>query len=147
MKRNLLYKIFVALIAFMIVFSAVYWVFAEEINPEEMTANAVMLLDQDTGAVLYEKNPDMQVAPASTTKLLTAVVVLEHLQLTDEITVGGEVSVSGSLMGLKPGQTVTVETLLYGMFLCSGNDAAVALAVKIAGSTDNFAAMMNQKAK
>ena len=83
LKRNLLYKIFVALIAFMIVFSAVYWVFAEEINPEEMTANAVMLLDQDTGAVLYEKNPDMQVAPASTTKLLTAVVVLEHLQLTD----------------------------------------------------------------
>ena len=146
MKRNLLFKIFVALIAFMMVFTTVYWVFAAGIDEAQMTANAIMLIDQDTGAVLYEKNPDTQIAPASTTKLLTAVVALEKLQLTDEVTVGAEVSVTGSLMGLKPGQTVTVETLLYGMFLCSGNDAAVALAVKIAGSTDNFAALMNEKA-
>lgn len=146
MKRNLLFKIIVGLIAFMMVFTTVYWVFAEGLNEQEMTANAIMLIDQDTGAVLYEKNPDAQIAPASTTKLLTAVVALEKLQLTDEVTVGAEVSVSGSLMGLKPGQTVTVETLLYGMFMCSGNDAAVALAVKIAGSTDNFAVMMNEKA-
>ncbi len=103
LKRNLLFKIIVGLIAFMMVFTTVYWVFAEGLNEQEMTANAIMLIDQDTGAVLYEKNPDAQIAPASTTKLLTAVVALEKLQLTDEVTVGAEVSVSGSLMGLKPG--------------------------------------------
>ncbi len=146
MKRNLLFKIFVAFLAFVMVFTTVYWVFAAGIDEAEMTASAIMLLDQDTGTVLYEKNPDAKIAPASTTKIMTALVALDHLQLTDEITVGAEVSVSGSLMGLKPGQTVTVETLLYGMFLSSGNDAAVALAVKVAGSTDQFAALMNQKA-
>ena len=146
MRRNLLFKIFVAFLAFVMVFTTVYWVFAAGIDEAEMTANAIMLLDQDTGAVLYEKNPDAVIAPASTTKIMTALVALDYLQLADEVTVGAEVSVSGSLMGLKPGQTVTVETLLYGMFLSSGNDAAVALAVKVAGSTDQFAVLMNQKA-
>ena len=146
MKRNLLFKIFVAFLAFIMVFTTVYWVFAAGIDEAEMTANAIMLLDQDTGTVLYEKNPDAVIAPASTTKIMTALVALDHVQLADEVTVGAEVSVSGSLMGLKPGQTVTVETLLYGMFLSSGNDAAVALAVKVAGSTDQFAVLMNQKA-
>ena len=145
LKRNLLFKIFVAFLAFVMVFTTVYWVFAAGIDEAEMTANAIMLLDQDTGAVLYEKNPDAKIAPASTTKIMTALVALDHVQLTDEVTVGAEVTVSGSLMGLKPGQTVTVETLLYGMFLSSGNDAAVALAVKVAGSTDQFAVLMNQK--
>ncbi len=146
MKRNLLFKIFVAFLAFIMVFTTVYWVFAAGIDEAEMTANAIMLLDQDTGTVLYEKNPDAVIAPASTTKIMTALVALDHVQLADEVTVGAEISVSGSLMGLKPGQTVTVETLLYGMFLSSGNDAAVALAVKVAGSTDQFAVLMNQKA-
>ena len=146
MKRNLLFKIFVAFLAFIMVFTTVYWVFAAGIDEAEMMANAIMLLDQDTGTVLYEKNPDAVIAPASTTKIMTALVALDHVQLADEVTVGAEISVSGSLMGLKPGQTVTVETLLYGMFLSSGNDAAVALAVKVAGSTDQFAVLMNQKA-
>ena len=103
LKRNLLFKIFVAFLAFIMVFTTVYWVFAAGIDEAEMTANAIMLVDQDTGAVLYEKNPDARIAPASTTKIMTALVALDHVQLADEVTVGAEVSVSGSLMGLKRG--------------------------------------------
>ena len=112
-----------------------------------ITAPAAMLLDRDTGRVLYAKNIDKQLAPASTTKLMTAVLALEHCQLTDEVTVGNEVQLSGTRMGLKPGDTVTVETLLYGMFLVSGNDAAEALGVHISGSREKFAELMNQKAQ
>ena len=112
-----------------------------------ITAPAAMLFDRDTGRVLYAKNIDKQLAPASTTKLMTAVLALEHCQLTDEVTVGNEVQLSGTCMGLKPGDTVTVETLLYGMFLVSGNDAAEALGVHISGSREKFAELMNQKAQ
>lgn len=140
-------RIVLCLLAFMIIFSCIYSVFAAGIDEADITAAAVILVDAETGAVLYEKNADAQRAPASTTKLLTAVLALENLQMDQEITVPPEAQTSGSNMGLKPGQIVTVETLLYGLLLSSGNDAAVTLAIAISGTVEAFAQKMNEKAQ
>lgn len=140
-------RIVLCLLAFMIIFSCIYSVFAAGIDEADITAAAMILVDAETGAVLYEKNADAQRAPASTTKLLTAVLALENLQMDQEITVPPEAQTSGSNMGLKPGQIVTVETLLYGLLLSSGNDAAVTLAIAISGTVEAFAQKMNEKAQ
>ena len=102
-------------------------------------------MDVDSGRVLYEHNADAKMLIASTTKILTALVVLEHARLTDTITVTNDHMVEGSSMYLKPGETVTVEELLYGLMLCSGNDAALALA-DCCGGLDAFVQAMNEKA-
>ena len=130
---KLVVRIILFLLAFMIVFSTVYSVFAAELDEDVMTAASIMLIDADTGAVLYEKNADAQRAPASTTKLMTAVLALENLELDQVITVPPEAQNSGSSMGLVPGQLVSTETLLYGLMLCSGTDAAVTLAIASSG--------------
>ena len=101
------------------------------------SATAAILLDADTGAVLYEKNADRQMLIASTTKILTALVALDCGSLQKEITVTVDHMVEGSSMYLK---------LLYGLLLCSGNDAALALADACCGSVDAFVAEMNRKA-
>ena len=110
------------------------------------SATAAILMDADTGEVLYEKNADRQMLIASTTKILTALVALESAPLQKEITVTNDHMVEGSSMYLKPGETVTVEGLLYGLLLCSGNDAALALADACCGSVEVFVAEMNRKA-
>ena len=110
------------------------------------SATAAILLDADTGNVLYEKNADRSMLIASTTKILTALVALECAPLQKEITVTADHMVEGSSMYLKPGETVTVEALLYGLMLCSGNDAALALADACCGSVESFVAEMNRKA-
>ena len=91
----------------------------------DTSATAAILMDGDTGEVLYEKNPDRQMLIASTTKLMTALVVLERGGLGDMVTVTRHHMAEGSSMYLKPGDRVTVEELLYGLLLCSGNDAAL----------------------
>ena len=106
-------RILLFLLAFMIVFSCIYSVFAAGISEEDMTAASILLVQAETGSVLYEKEADARRAPASTTKLLTAVLALENMQLDDEVTVPPEAQTNGSNMGLKPGQVVTVETLLW----------------------------------
>ena len=102
-------RILLFLLAFMIVFSCIYSVFAAGISEEDMTAASILLVQAETGSVLYEKEADARRAPASTTKLLTAVLALENMQLDDEVTVPPEAQTNGSNMGLKPGQVVTVE--------------------------------------
>lgn len=119
------------------------------ISEEDITAHAAMVLDQDTGYVFYSKNPTEQIHPASTTKILTAVLVIETLDMEEEITVGDEldgVRAGSSLMGLKKGEVHKVKDLLYGMMLLSGNDAALVLAKRIGGTVSDFASMMNDKA-
>jgi len=109
-----------------------------------------MVLDEDTGYVFYSKNSTEQIRPASTTKILTAIIVLERLDLSTEITVGSEIDglpAGSSLMGVVKGEVVTVEQLLYGLMLRSGNDAAVVLAKAVAESIDGFAELMNEKAE
>lgn len=111
----------------------------------EVSATAAVLLDADTGQVLYEKNGDEQMLIASTTKIMTALVVLEQAGLDDTVTVTRDHMAEGSSMYLKPGETVRVEELLYGLLLCSGNDAALALTA-CAGGPEHFVALMNEKA-
>ena len=94
----------------------------------DLSATAAVLMDCDTGQILYQKNADKRMRIASTTKILTALVVLEECGLRQEVTVMQRHMAEGSSMYLKPGERVTVETLLYGLLLCSGNDAALALA-------------------
>ena len=117
---------------------------AEEIS---ISAESAILMDADTGEVLYEKNADRRMLIASTTKILTALVALEQGGLRKEITVTADHMVEGSSMYLAVGETVTAEELLYGLLLCSGNDAALALADVCCGSVETFVAQMNRKAQ
>ena len=111
----------------------------------EVSATAAVLMDADVGQVLYEKNGDRQMLIASTTKIMTALVVLEHAAPDDVITVTPDHMAEGSSMYLRAGETVRVEELLYGLLLCSGNDAALAL-TECAGGLTPFVALMNEKA-
>ena len=111
------------------------------------SATAAILMDADSGRVLYEHNADRQMLIASTTKILTALVALREGDLSDMVTVSRHAAATeGSSMYLEAGEKLTLETLLYGLLLCSGNDAAVAIAEHIAGSEAAFAEMMNETA-
>ena len=111
----------------------------------QLSAAAAILMDAESGEVLFEKDVGRRMRIASTTKIMTALVALECARLTDTITVTQDHMVEGSSMYLKPGETVTVEELLYGLMLCSGNDAALALA-DCCGGLDAFVQAMNDKA-
>lgn len=116
-------------------------------RPPEVMAKAALLMDATTGQVIYAKNPHERRAQASTTKIMTALVTLEKGRLSDIVTAGPNVNtVEPVIIGLEPGDQLTVEQVLYGMLLNSGNDAAVALAEHIGGSIPEFADMMNAKA-
>ncbi|MDU2064865.1 MAG: D-alanyl-D-alanine carboxypeptidase family protein [Sporomusaceae bacterium] len=110
-------------------------------------AEAAILLDGRTGQVLYEKNSTKRQAPASTTKILTALLAIESGRLDEVVTVSPAAAATpGSTMQLYTGQKITMRELLTGLLLRSGNDAAVAIAQHLAGSTEAFAALMNQRA-
>ena len=107
-----------------------------------------IVIDADSGRTLYEKNADERRLIASTTKILTTLVVLNNARLDDTVTVTDEIlKAYGSSIYIKPGEKFTVEDLLYGLMLRSGNDAAIALAVYVAGSEEGFAVLMNETAK
>ena len=115
--------------------------------PPETEAKAAIVLHGDSGTVLYEENADEFLPIASTTKIMTALVVLEQCELTDKVEILPEYTdIEGSGMGFEAGEEYTVEELLYGLMLASGNDAAVALACHTAGSVAAFAERMNEKA-
>lgn len=112
-----------------------------------ISASAAVLMDQKTGQVLFAKNPDWQRPPASTTKIMTAVLTLQMADLRDEVLISQRAArTPGSSMYLRPGQRYRVRDLLYGLMLCSGNDAAVALAEHIAGNEEEFVSLMNRQA-
>ncbi len=121
------------------------------LDPEDFDLNAAMLIDGHTGTILYSQDADERIYPASTTKILTALVVLDRLDFGDTIVVPDQ-AVSGftsasSLMHLKTGETISVKDVFYGMMLESGNDAAYALAYEISGGIEEFAVLMNEKAQ
>ncbi len=112
-----------------------------------VSAKAAILMHADSGRVLYEKNAGEHMLIASTTKIMTAIVVLEHCELDDLVEVDSRsAGIEGSSMYLKAGESYTVEDLLYGLLLVSGNDAASALALHVADSMEEFAELMNAKA-
>ncbi|UYO94054.1 D-alanyl-D-alanine carboxypeptidase family protein [Pollutimonas sp. M17] len=117
-----------------------------------LTAKAWLTLDANSGQIIASQNPDESVEPASLTKLMSAYLVFEALE-SKRLTLDQPVTVSekawrteGSRMFIKPGSQVTVDELLQGVIVQSGNDATVALAEAVAGSEDAFAALMNQEA-
>lgn len=120
--------------------------------PPQISAAQAILVDGQTGKLLYERNADAKAYPASTTKIMTALLVLETLEKYDspidqKVTVPAEAQgVEGSSLYLKAGEKIYLQDLLYGLMLQSGNDAAVALAVIIAGDVDSFVEQMNNKA-
>ncbi len=112
-----------------------------------ISAGSAILLDGQTGRVLYEKLPDKQSLIASTTKIMTALIVCEQVNVLDRVRIPAEaVGIEGSSMYLKAGEILTVQELLYGLMLHSGNDAAVALAIYCGGTVEGFAELMNDKA-
>ena len=113
-----------------------------------LEADAVILVDMTTGNVLYEHNADERHYPASLTKIMTCLLVLENLDPKTEIAVDAEAAATeGSTLGVQAGEVMDVENMLRGMMIPSGNDCAVALAKYVAGSTDGFAMMMNARAQ
>ena len=114
---------------------------------EEIQARAAVVMDASTGRVLYAKNPELRLMPASTTKLMTALVAVERVNLKDVVTISrNAVNVAPTRSGFKEGDKVTVETLLYSALMKSANDAAVALAEAAAGTEEQFVLLMNRKA-
>ena len=112
------------------------------------SALAAVLISADTGEIIYSVNHDKKLPMASTTKIMTALLCIESGNLYDEFIVDSDaIKVEGSSMGLQDGDIVTKYALCCGMLLPSGNDSANAAAVKIAGSIENFAEMMNERAK
>ena len=119
---------------------------AQEAAPET-AAKAALVLHGASGTVLYEENADAFLPIASTTKIMTALLVLERCDLSDLVTIQPEdTGIEGSGMGFSAGEVYTVKELLYGLMLASGNDAAAALARFTAGSEESFARLMNEKA-
>lgn len=113
--------------------------------PPEFTAEAVLVVDTASDVTMYQKNPELRLFPASTTKIMTALVALDEYQLNDVITVKNVIT-EGQLMGLVPDETITVENLLYGILVHSANDAAYALAEHDNDGVTGFVEKMNQKA-
>ena len=115
--------------------------------PPKFTGMAVLAEDLNTGQILFQKNIDQKLSPASTTKIMTALVAAEHYQPGDVLTVLAEDKVSGSSMDVVVGEKLTFRGLLYGMMLNSGNDAAFTIASNYPGGLSAFVQAMNNKAK
>jgi D-alanyl-D-alanine carboxypeptidase (penicillin-binding protein 5/6) len=118
--------------------------------PAQLTASEAILMDADTGDILYEKHADMPVPMASTTKIMTALIALRAGRPDQMITVGQDAVDQdgiGSSAGLFVGERISLKELLYGLLLPSGDDAAVAIADGLAGSQDAFVTIMNIEAQ
>ena len=113
-----------------------------------ISAERAILMDAATGRVLYERNAGAKSLIASTTKIMTALVVCEQCNVLDRVRIPAEaVGVEGSSLYLREGEVLTIQDLLYGLMLHSGNDAAVALAIYCGGTVEGFAELMNDKAR
>ncbi len=140
-------KIFAALLCLLILCTTV--TAHAEAAPEIVSETAVVI-DAGTGQVLYDKNMNRQMYPASITKVLTGLLAVENGNLSDTVTVG-ETAIAGidgsvSYMALHPGEEISLEGLMYGLAIESANDAANAIAEHISGSISSFRDLMNSRA-
>jgi D-alanyl-D-alanine carboxypeptidase (penicillin-binding protein 5/6) len=118
--------------------------------PPQVSAPAAILIDSESGRVLYEKNADVKMYPASTTKVMTGLLASEFKNLDEQITASPNVvkiERGSSQIYLNPGEILTMRQLLYALMLPSANDAAIAIAEAIGGSVDGFATIMNERAQ
>lgn len=119
-------------------------------SPSDTTSEAAGLFDITDGQVMYSKNAFERLYPASITKVMTALIAIKYGDLTDMVTVTEDAVITeagATLDGIHPGDQLTMEQLLYGLMLPSGNDAGAAIAVHMAGSIDAFAELMNREAQ
>lgn len=117
-------------------------------EPPHISAQAASVIDVHSGRFLYEKNADERKPIASITKIMTAIIAIEHGDLDEKVTVGARAArQEGSSLYLKSGEKMTLRHLLYGLMLRSGNDAAVAIAEHIGGSVPGFSVLMNEKSE
>lgn len=119
-------------------------------SDDSITSEAAAAFDVSDREVLFSKNAFRRMNPASTTKIMTALLALKYGNLSDMVTVTEDSIITeagATLCGIKPGDTVTLEQLLYGLMLPSGNDAGNAIAVHISGSVEAFAQLMNKEAR
>ncbi|PFN20041.1 serine-type D-Ala-D-Ala carboxypeptidase DacF [Bacillus cereus] len=157
-------RVFGILVCFMLLLSGTSVSFAQsEKTKQEKTegaapklaeqASSAIVIEQDTGKVLFEKSPNEKLPPASMTKIMTMLLIMEQvekgkLKLTDKVRASEHAaSMGGSQIFLEPGEEMTVNEMLKGIAIASGNDASVAVAEHIAGSEEGFVNMMNKKAK
>ncbi|MBI4067634.1 D-alanyl-D-alanine carboxypeptidase [Candidatus Gottesmanbacteria bacterium] len=115
------------------------------IYPQYLTAEGVVVIDMHSGVILYNKNPHSRLSPASTTKIATALVALDHFKLDDILTVRN-IEYTRNIMGLVPQERITFESLLYGLLIYSANDAALTIAENYPGGVPAFVVAMNKKA-
>jgi len=121
---------------------------SEATSEPKINSRYAVVIDRNSKAILYGKNENMKTKMASTTKIMTSLIVIENTNLNNIVEISGKAAgTGGSRLKIKKGDKITVKDLLYGLMLRSGNDAAVALAEYVAGSIENFATLMNQKAK
>ncbi len=119
-----------------------------EFDPDSVTTPFIILMDAGSGSILYEKHAHEPLFPASTTKVMTALLTIEKCpDLNVVVNTGSSVVHSGSVMGLSRNEDISISDLLYGLMLKSGNDAAKVLAEHISTSMDEFASLMNSRAK
>lgn len=170
MKKNLS-KLLIIFITFLLTSSMLYKSYADDYIENEQTidvssetaevnsssnftiesssinSRSCIVLDRNSHMILYGKNEQKQAKMASTTKIMTAIIVIENCNLNDTIEISKKAaSTGGSRLGLKAGDKITIKDLLYGLMLVSGNDAAVALAEYVGGDIQGFANLMNNKA-
>jgi len=138
--------IFISIIIPLTLFSNISTVRAFDLS--SVSAKAAIVIEAQTGKIIYQKNSSQILQMASTTKIMTTLLSIESGNLDEYFVVDSNaIKVEGSSMGLVEGDSVTKRVLCYGMMLPSGNDGANATAVKIAGSVESFAVMMNERAK
>lgn len=131
-----------------VVVVAPMWTPAAFAAAPKLKARSALVIDAGTGEVLYERNPDQVLPPASTTKVLTAIVAIESGRLGDSVRVSEfAASTAPSKIGLRPGQRMVIQDLLYAVLLKSANDASVVVAEGVAGSQAAFANRMNARAR
>lgn len=156
-KRLFCFLISIIMIICMISYPHCDVVYADQTEPAtwpqapDIYGTSAILMDADTGAVLYAQNPNERLYPASITKIITGLLAIENLNLEDTITYTDDIlnSLPGDAakLGLLPGETASVRDTLYALLLRSANEAAVALSLKIAGSEQAFGTMMTERAK
>lgn len=132
----------------MVVFLIIIVILPSSVFALTLSCHSCVLMDMDSGRIIYEKNKDDQRLIASITKIMTAIIAIEKGNLEDTIIVGEEVlEMYGSNIYIEIGEKIKLIDLLYGLMLRSGNDAAIVIATYIGGNEENFVKMMNEKAQ
>ena len=146
-NKNKVSSIFIIFFCTFIIFASTP-IYGNDNSSINLNSRSCIVLDRLSKKILYGKNEKNKVKMASTTKIITATIVIENASLNQTVEVSKKAAnTGGSRLGLKTGDKITIRDLLYGLMLCSGNDAAVCLAESIAGSIAEFSNLMNAKAQ